>query len=325
MAVILPGTLWRESEFQGGLTGACGPNALSFCASWSRQRYTSTLDVYRAMRAERPPLCDANGVSTIGGLRTAATLIGLPLVDTRWYAEPWGDWRAWFSKHLSAGRIILLEVANGQALVDSISGKGENARNLKYHFIACAGRLSDGSWLCLDGDNFASGNVHQVYRDSVLGAARPCAALAIGALAKMSNPYEPVSGSDWMRDKRTGHTCGGGVYARYVVPHGYPLCTMTEHAAPGKWGKAGDTITGFSSDPTGKQAQDDLIYWSAAHGNVAAWDVHVAQEYEAIIASLTKALDDAKAATHPSTPATPAEPSKADELVAAIKAALAAA
>ncbi len=329
---ILPGTLWRESEFQGSLTGACGPNALAMCASWSRQQYVPTLDVYRAMRAERPPLCDANGVSNIGGLRSAATLIGLPLADTRWYAEPWPDWRDFFTRHLSAGRIILLEVANGQALVDSLSGKGENARNLRYHFIACAGRLGNGDWLCLDGDNFAAGNVHQVYPDSVLAAAQPCAALAIGSVVSMSYTKQT---NGWYRDDGTGNSIGGGIHD-FAAAHNLPPCIAGERTAP----NGRDSYAVFG-DPTRQRAEDTVVLWDAHnHGATSGWAGHLLMELESIrasqakaltdaaaqVASLTKQLADAKAAqaAPATTPeATPA-PSKADELVAAIKAAIAA-
>jgi hypothetical protein len=307
MSTLLSGTLYRETEFVGGLTGACGPNALASCASWATQQRVTTLDVYRTMR-EPSALCDANGVSTIGGLHDATLRLGLPLLDTRWYAEPWSDWSSWLSFHVSRGRAILVELANGQALVDSVSGQGENARNLKYHFLAVLGRHDGGSsmigtvlpagWWCADGANVASGNVLQCYPDDVMAAAQPCAALAIGAQT-VSNPYTVTKGPDgstWYQDSRTGKSVGGGIYAKYVAPHGFPICTAGEHDAPGDYGARGDKIALFG-DPHNQQAVDHVAYWERSTGNVTdGWDAHLVSTLEAVVTSLTKQLADAKAA-----------------------------
>ncbi len=183
--LLLPGTLYRESEFQGSLTGACGPNALSMAASWSTQRIMTTLDVYQTMRTLG--LCDANGVSNIGGLATAAAKIGmhavlLPSESNYGWVGSWPLWRAWFLTQLQAGRIVLFETSDGQALRDDRTGLGENASGLQYHFLCAAGYLaSTGEWVCLDGDNWAVGDVVQHYSDAVMSAAAPVAALAIGA------------------------------------------------------------------------------------------------------------------------------------------------
>jgi hypothetical protein len=102
---------------------------------------------------------------------------------------PETEWRTFCTRHVGKEAIVL-EVARGQLLVDSISGRGENARNLRYHFIVLLGWHPGGhcarvnhqlppGWWCSDGDNFARGNVLQFYPDCVLLAAVPCAALAI--------------------------------------------------------------------------------------------------------------------------------------------------
>jgi hypothetical protein len=72
----------------------------------------------------------------------------------------------------------VLEIANGQALIDEVSGLGENANHLQYHYICGFGSSGDG-WLFADGDNYAQGNVLQRYSYATLAAAKPCAALAI--------------------------------------------------------------------------------------------------------------------------------------------------
>jgi hypothetical protein len=186
--IVLPGTFHRESEFVGNLTGTCGPNALGMAWSWAAQHTHTTTEVYQFMRSRG--LCDANGVSSIGGLYSAAQGLGLPVVDYRPYVDPWPDWRDWFLGHVHAGHCILYETSLGQALVDAISGMPEDASNLHYHFLlvvghndggysARAGRTLPMGWWACDGDNFAAGDVLQFYPDTIVNASAPCAAIAI--------------------------------------------------------------------------------------------------------------------------------------------------
>lgn len=185
---FLPGQVDRESEFVRGLTGACGPNAAAMAERWADQSHLGTWDVYERMRAAGR--CDPNGASTLAALADDARAAGYR-VDVLPYREPMAaaDWRAFFDQH--AGReAIVMETANGQALRDALTGAGENARTLHYHFILVAGWHPGGhsvragrdlppGWWCADGDNFDAGDALQFYPDSVLAAARPCAALAV--------------------------------------------------------------------------------------------------------------------------------------------------
>jgi hypothetical protein len=188
---MLPGKLHRESEFVGGLHGACGPNAASMAERWADQSQLTTLDVYHRMRAAGR--CDAGGVTTMSQLVADAKDAGYH-VDVLPYREPMpeADWRAFFAAHVGR-QAIVFETANGQALHDMLSGKGENATNLHYHFVMVAGwhpggpsaapqakgRVLPAGWWCCDGDNFASGDVAQFYEDGVLAAARQCTAMAV--------------------------------------------------------------------------------------------------------------------------------------------------
>ncbi|MBF6589405.1 MAG: hypothetical protein IVW57_02600 [Ktedonobacterales bacterium] len=235
---ILPGRLWRESEFVGGLTGACGPNALSMAESWALQRYVSTLAVYQRMRAAGR--ADANGTSNASGLYAQAVADGFATALLP-YREPMpeADWRGFFSTHVGV-RAVVIELANGQALVDRLSGKGENARNLKYHFIVVVGWHAGGysaraaralppGWWCADGDNFAAGDVLQFYPEAVLVAARPCATLAIAARttgtsgsgggggASVTGDFERLPDGRG-KDTRTGELLGAG-FLDYCLAH----------------------------------------------------------------------------------------------------------
>jgi hypothetical protein len=195
-SILLPGRIWRESEFvfdpyrRRWITGACGPNASAMAASWADQRYYSTLEVYRRMRALGR--CADNGAAPLAALAEDVSLAGYTL-DVLEYREPMpeADWRHFLQPRVGR-KAIVLEVASGQALVDSVGGRGENARNLRYHFLLIVGwhagglsprlnrELSPG-WWCSDGDNFAVGDVLQFYPDGLLSAAHPCAAMAISA------------------------------------------------------------------------------------------------------------------------------------------------
>ena len=129
-SILLPGRIWRESEFvfdpnsKRWLTGTCGPNAIAMAQSWADQYYHSTLEVYQRLRAAGR--CAANGAATLAHLAEDVSDSGYP-TEVLPYSEPMpeSDWRAFLERH--AGRkAVILELACGQALVDSISGKGEN-------------------------------------------------------------------------------------------------------------------------------------------------------------------------------------------------------
>lgn len=241
---LCAGLLHRETEFAtvpayGNIRvfGACGPCGLASAASASLGSIVHTADVYTLMR-QHGLLSDPSGASTIGALQTAATLLKLPIAAYCAYGEPWDDWQAFFTAH--AGRDpFMVEVANGQALVDSISGKGENASTLRYHYFAVLGTHSGGpspyaggkvlpaGFWCADGDNYAGGNdsahnfnavnVLQFYTDTVMAAARPCAALA---LRGASIPVAWHEQSDHTGKDDKGNVCGEGDMA-YITAHGY--------------------------------------------------------------------------------------------------------
>jgi hypothetical protein len=221
-AIFLPGRVDRESEFVGGLSGACGPNAAAMAERWADQSRLGTLDVYHRMRAAGR--CDANGAATLAALAEDAGAAGYRL-DVLPYREPMpeADWRAFFDAHVGREALVF-ETANGQALVDALSGLGENARNLHYHFVlvagwhpggwsARAGRALPAGWWCADGDNFTTGDVLQFYPDGVVAAARPCAAMAIYARVASARGGGMTM---WTRDSggakdSAGHQVGAGM------------------------------------------------------------------------------------------------------------------
>ncbi len=237
---FLPGRISRESEFVRGLTGACGPNAAAMAERWADQSRLETLEVFDRMRAAGR--CDPSGASTLAALADDARAAGYH-VDVLPYHEPMpvSDWRGFFDRH-AGHEAIVMETANGQVLRDYLSGLGENARNLHYHFIMVAGWHPGGhstranrdlpsGWWCADGDNFVAGDVLEFYPDGVLAAARPCAAMAV--YARVQFPPTGGNGGDsmgiptgWKDDGKTltapnGHVVVLG-FRDYVLAHNWP-------------------------------------------------------------------------------------------------------
>jgi hypothetical protein len=232
--ILCAAPLYRQTEFAlvpgvGRVMGACGLQALAACATSVLDKTFSTAQVYQLARANG--WCDASGAMTIGGVQSTGIKLGLKVAAFRQYAEPWTDWEPWALTQITHGNPFVLEFANGQALVDVISGQGENAVNLQYHFTGFLGRNTGGAsklttkilppgWWDADGDNFAGGNnnannfnaanVLQFYPDAVAAAARPCAGVAfVGrSLAMAWSTETDGSGKD-----AEGHVCTPGFLA----------------------------------------------------------------------------------------------------------------
>lgn len=183
--LLTPGIHPRESEFvydpdiRQWLNGTCGVTSCAMVEWAETGREIHTLDVYRIMRAHN--LCGVNGETASTDWLAYAHLRGLPVAEFHSYSVPWPDAQAFIQRH-AGGSAVIVETTNGQALVDMVSGKGENARNLQRHIIALWGtgvyRGVAGVWAS-DGDNFAVGNVLQFYSWQTIAAAALCAGLAI--------------------------------------------------------------------------------------------------------------------------------------------------
>lgn len=205
--LIVQGYLNRETEFTHGLMGDCGPNAFHVLASWSDNKYYSTYTMYQQMRAHVPPLCGTDGDATGNGLRTYALTAGFTVASYYGYvSDTWSGWLTFVLKELDAGRPVLIELAVGQNLKDWLTGKGENATNLKYHYITLVGYnsgvvskrpeaagkgvLPNGFWAA-DGDSFDSGSALQFIPFTNLSAAKPCMALSIQRRVALTPPPPP--------------------------------------------------------------------------------------------------------------------------------------
>ena len=139
---LLRGSIYNESEFNAG-NGACGPTILAAAERWIKgARAPLAQDVLRTMYAAG--LCSASGVTNLPKLALAAQRAGLtvarnqPNVGILHFAEYTLTEATVNGRHYAPG-VCILEIANGQALTDYLSGQGEDAVNLQYHFIGLVG------------------------------------------------------------------------------------------------------------------------------------------------------------------------------------------
>jgi hypothetical protein len=243
---IVGGKLSTSAEFQRGLTGACGPVMLAMLESWGIQKYVPMLDVFDDMH--KAGRCSANGVSTMSQLRAQAIADGFA-VSSLAYANPLPQksYTDFLMQQLPL-RAVGVQVARGQNLVDSITGEGEDAVDLKFHFFDIFGhhdsgysahfdRILPSGWYCGDGASnvmnpVVNGSRTRVinssrlvfYEESVLASARPVAALAL-------YPKVPIPGGTIVSWKKLangsyqdgkGHTCGGAM-GKYLTDAAHGL------------------------------------------------------------------------------------------------------
>lgn len=314
--------LIRGTEFilddQGQrMFGCCGQRALASTASSALGHDVSTLGIYDSMRSHG--WADPGGASTIGDLLNQAKLMNIPVASFVQYNEPWTGWLDWLTTQLEAGNPCVIELAYGQALVDAISGDGENAVGLRYHFIGVLGinsgghsaltskQLLPGFW-CADGDSFAGNNdnahgfdamdVLQYYSDAVLSAARPCGGLAlVGRKTKVA--WTMQADGTGLDDQK--HTCGKGF--------------MGELAANGE-----TSVDGLMSET---YIESSLSMLPLANGDVYTWDgttvkINQGAQVTVILMEQIAALKAAPAPVPP-TPAPPAAPALSAQQEADLK------
>lgn len=221
----------RETEFVAGRTGACGPNASAMAQRWADQASAAavnTVTVYERMRREG--LCSLSGAATLSALVTDAERNGYHR-EVLPYHEPMPEasWRDFFDAHVGQ-QAIVYETANGQALRDYLTGRGENGTNLRYHFIlvagwhpggwsARAGRELPPGWWCSDGDNYDVGDVLQFYPDMVIATSLPCAAMAVYARVRIEQVSWTNDGNGNGGHDAVGNRVGAGLIGPLVATH----------------------------------------------------------------------------------------------------------
>src|SRR5579872_1807545 len=125
--LLTPGPKHRESEFildpqQGNvrLMGCCGQQALAMAVWNATGKETHTLDVYHLMR-QHGLLTAASGACTPDQLKAAAGLLKLTITEYQPVLFGWSGWQAFLARHAGKDDVVL-ELHNGQALRDEISG-----------------------------------------------------------------------------------------------------------------------------------------------------------------------------------------------------------
>lgn len=315
---LIRGTEFILNDSGVRLFGTCGQRALASTASSQLGNDVSTLGIYDSMLSHS--WCDVGGASTIGGLLNQAKQMNCAVAAFQPYGEPWNSWLPWLGQQIGEGNPVVLEVAAGQALVDKISGLGENAQNLQYHYIAVLGMDDAGFW-CADGCSFAGGNsnangfaaanVLQYYTDSVLQAARPCAALALkGRVQHVAWTKQ----SDGRGQDDQGHTCGQGDIDAILAAGLEGVDAFTSEIYPD------ENLVDGSLLPLENGA---IVCYRKSVNRVSI--ATGSEDAAALVMETLKALDAAKASPAPSEPApVSAQAQAALDAMAAIKAALAA-
>lgn len=262
---LLPGRITSESEFTAA-SGACGPTALSAALRWAKQDDSYTAPAVMRQLQEWG-LCDSNGVTNTPNLRAAAEHAGYGFPVQSHGTEDILGFATHFFDPTPRGAVIL-ELANGQALKDTVTGDTEDATNLHYHFICLVGynpggasahdggkTVPAGFWAC-DGDSneqnpiIDGARVHrtlntdlQYYTVSDLAAAQPYDAFALMPIPgedvvtiNLSNStvayFFEADGSSW-KCKQTGHIINAGAMLNfYVAFGGTALCGLTYLGLP---------------------------------------------------------------------------------------------
>lgn len=196
--------LYNESEFNAG-TGACGPTILAGAGRWHNKLQTPFASMMLQSMLQMG-LCSPSGVTTMNKMRTAARTLHYPILE-----RPAGVDPLTFAYRVFMGTpgytpqgVVLLGIANGQALRDYLSTLGEDATNLENHFIGLVGYNGAGysnslgcnapdGFFTIDGANLLMnpevpgvGRIHRkintqlgFYTRAVCVAARPFDAFAV--------------------------------------------------------------------------------------------------------------------------------------------------
>ena len=194
--------VYNESEFLAG-SGACGPTALAGADRWYHSIPTPTA-VQTKTLMQQAGLCTSTGVTTLPKMAQFAKSRGMP-VQLRPAGMGVLDYaaRSFLSQSNLKPGFVILEVTNGQAIRDYLTGAGEDAIGLQNHIFGLFG-YNSGGWcaflgftvpavfLAIDGDSNLVNNVvngvrvHRAinqtycyYTTAVLSAARPYDAFSI--------------------------------------------------------------------------------------------------------------------------------------------------
>lgn len=204
------------SEFgPGEPTGRCGETMLEAMMAAHDGRkisHQNMTDLSNWMR-DSGQVADRTSESTyMTNLSWAARQKGYPIA-TEWDYGQLGDWHQYLLDHAGV-EPIGLELNNGQALVDAVSGWAHDEAGLHGHYIMVRDKCPQG-YVCVDGDNpRCAQGYYVIYPYSVLAAAQPCALLAFSAppTQQEANVGWTQQANGWMKQDSTGFEIGKGLY-----------------------------------------------------------------------------------------------------------------
>lgn len=158
--------------------GTCTQTALEVCLASldGRDPWQNHMTLFaRDMVANG--LCQPNGGSTLAAIARYARILGYK-TPTEWdFSQPLSqDWHDLLLNYAGM-HPILLQVANGLALVDAETGARDES-GLHYHAIAIGGKQAHG-YICADGDNPQVTTRNQIYTWDTLINAVPCGLLMV--------------------------------------------------------------------------------------------------------------------------------------------------
>jgi hypothetical protein len=159
--------------------GTCTQTALEVCLAALDGRSPSLYHmalITRDMVTRK--MCQSNGGSTLAAIAQEARNLGYK-TPVEWdFQQPLSeDWHDLLLAHAGIDP-ILLQVANGAALVDAETGARDES-GLHYHALAIVGKQQHG-YICADGDNPQVQQRFQIYTWADLTAAVPCGLLMVG-------------------------------------------------------------------------------------------------------------------------------------------------
>lgn len=199
----------HASQFAYGLKGACTLLGLAACDVISKGMRAYVLDphapnpnpasienvqavmwrIYQQARAQHPnALCAANGGATQRNMLDMSRLIGLPIKDVLYLAEPQSqevaiNFLRRYVAHAPTPYPVLVQVANGASLVDVESGIHDEA-GLQCHALCIYGTETDeaqplaGGYICCDGDHSLINERSVIYSSATLAKAQIISAIA---------------------------------------------------------------------------------------------------------------------------------------------------
>lgn len=228
---VLPQPVTHLTEFWDGYNGTCQETALAVSTAAARgfvatEQYM--VDITHQMAA-MGILSSPNGSSTLSA--GYKWLTSKKYVVYQWrnynYYIAQSDWVK--ALQVNAGiRPIVLMVANGQALVDNVTGARDES-GLHYHYIAIVGMLDSKRFICADGDNPEVTRRFQVYTLQTLINAHPCGYIIIDMqrpkappvqvrpmlqLSQATKYFTEESNGNW-KSIHTGKVLGGAILAAY--------------------------------------------------------------------------------------------------------------